>query len=88
MQQWFAGNAKTVMIPEDEQAAEDSEKNQEGKEDPALDAESYEEMTAGLNERVKEARKVLFLYLLYLKGRLGRRDDRNFAECYRCYRRR
>lgn len=35
MQQWFAGNAKTVMIPEDEQAAEDSEKNQEGKEDPA-----------------------------------------------------
>ena len=35
------------MIPEDEQAAEDSEKNQEGKEDPALDAESYEEMTAG-----------------------------------------
>ena len=57
MQQWFAGNAKTVMIPEDEQAAEDSEKNQEGKEDPALDAESYEEMTAGLNERVKEARK-------------------------------
>ena len=34
MQQWFAGNAKTVMIPEDEQAAEDSEKNQEGKEDP------------------------------------------------------
>lgn len=26
MQQWFAGNAKTVMIPEDEQAAEDSEK--------------------------------------------------------------
>lgn len=45
------------MIPEDEQAAEDSEKNQEGKEDPALDAESYEEMTAGLNERVKEARK-------------------------------
>ena len=57
MQRWFAGNAKTVMIPEDEQAAEDSEKNQEGKEDPALDAESYEEMTAGLNERVKEARK-------------------------------
>ena len=60
MQQWFAGNAKTVMIPEDEQAAEDSEKNQEGKEDPALDAESYgRDDPAGLNERVKEARKSL-----------------------------
>ena len=30
-----------------------------------------EEMTAGLNERVKEARKVLFLYLLYLKRQTG-----------------
>lgn len=48
MQQWFAGNAKTVMIPEDEQAVEDSEKNQEEKKIPPLDAESYEEMTAGL----------------------------------------
>ena len=71
MQQWFAGNAKTVMIPEDEQAAEDSEKNQEGKEDPALDAESYEEMTPVEVNVIKRTRKVLFLYLLYLKRQTG-----------------
>ena len=54
------GNAKTVMIPEDEQAAEDSGENQEGKEDPALDAESYEEMTAGVNERKRGEKKYCF----------------------------
>lgn len=58
MQKWFAGNTKTVTITEDEQSAEDPAENEAGNEqNPALDAESYEEMTAGLNERVKEARK-------------------------------
>ena len=51
MQQWFAGNAKTVMIPEDEQAAEDSEKNQEGKEDP--DFYIVEELSRKIEEALQ-----------------------------------
>ena len=59
MQDTFRGNLETVSIPEDEEPEEPAEEPEEEPEDPVLDAESYEEIMASVNERAQEAKRGL-----------------------------
>lgn len=60
MQRRSAGNTKTVTITDDEQSSENASENAaENEEKPSSDAKSFEEMTAEMNDRVKEAKKTI-----------------------------
>lgn len=59
MQNWFRGELETVKIPEDEELSEEDTEDAEAEETsaPAVTAETYEEMMAGMKERAEEAAK-------------------------------
>ena len=57
MQDVFRGDLETVSIPEDEEQDEATEEAETEPADPVLDAESYEEIMASLNERAQEAKR-------------------------------
>ena len=56
IEEQFNGGPKTITIPEDEEPEEGADTAQEDAA-PAVNADSYEEMMASINERAAEARK-------------------------------
>ncbi|WP_178006709.1 S1C family serine protease [Mediterraneibacter sp.] len=58
IQEWFGGSTKTVNIQGDEQSGEDPSQIADGNSpESVFNAESYEEMTAGMNALAKEAQR-------------------------------
>ena len=58
IQEWFGGSTKTVNIQGDEQSGEDPSQIADGNNpESVFNAESYEEMTAGMNALAKEAQR-------------------------------